>query len=86
MQDLIVATYHQHFINWRLDLDVDGQMNSAMEMKAEALPPNSTTNPWLNAFGVQESPSPIVDSTPGSFYKPSLVGHAVSAERAVQCG
>jgi primary-amine oxidase len=51
----IVATYHQHFLNWRLDLDVDGQMNSAMEMNVQAFPPNSTTNPWLNAFGVQET-------------------------------
>ena len=43
----VAAPHHQHFFNFRLDLDVDGQNNSVREMntRARAAGPN---NPSLN--------------------------------------
>lgn len=32
-----VAVYHQHIYNFRLDMDVDGQTNSALELKPETV-------------------------------------------------
>ena len=34
----VVAPHHQHFFNFRLDFDVDGQSNSVHEMNTSALP------------------------------------------------
>jgi primary-amine oxidase len=34
----VVAPHHQHFFNFRLDLDVDGVNNSVLEMNTRALP------------------------------------------------
>jgi primary-amine oxidase len=45
----LVAVHHQHFFNFRLDLDVDGQNNSVMEGNTESVPP-APSNPFLNAF------------------------------------
>ncbi|WP_017651781.1 primary-amine oxidase [Fortiea contorta] len=51
----IFGVNHQHFFNYRLDLDVDGQANSVMEMNVQALPMNQD-NPWGNAIALQETP------------------------------
>jgi len=46
----IEAVHHQHFFNFRLDLDVDGPNdNSVVEMNTVALPPGKE-NPYQNAF------------------------------------
>ncbi|MBW4615233.1 MAG: primary-amine oxidase [Desmonostoc vinosum HA7617-LM4] len=51
----ITGVNHQHFFNYRLDMDVDGQANSVMEMNIKALPINEK-NPLGNAFSVEETP------------------------------
>ena len=50
----VVAPHHQHFFNFRLDLDVDGPINSVHEMntRAGAAGPN---NPMLNAMVMEET-------------------------------
>jgi primary-amine oxidase len=47
----LVAPHHQHFFNFRLDLDVDGPSNSVLESNSRAMEDN---NPLGNAF-VMES-------------------------------
>jgi primary-amine oxidase len=50
----IEAVHHQHFFNFRLDLDVDGARdNSVVEMNTVPLPPGKE-NPYENAFVARE--------------------------------
>jgi primary-amine oxidase len=52
----VEAPNHQHFFNFRLDLDVDGaSRNSVMEMNTEALP-DGPDNPHGNAFVMKDTP------------------------------
>ncbi|MBH8552861.1 primary-amine oxidase [Nostocaceae cyanobacterium CENA357] len=51
----IIGVNHQHFFNYRLDMDVDGQANSVMEMNVQALPMDEK-NPLGNAIAVAETP------------------------------
>jgi primary-amine oxidase len=51
----IIGVNHQHFFNYRLDMDVDGQANSVMEMNVQALPMDEN-NPLGNAIAVAETP------------------------------
>jgi primary-amine oxidase len=51
----IFGVNHQHFFNYRLDLDIDGQANSVMEMNVEALPMGDK-NPLGNAITVEDTP------------------------------
>ncbi|WP_414567760.1 primary-amine oxidase [Nostoc sp. CCY 9925] len=51
----IIGVNHQHFFNYRLDLDVDGKANSIMEMNINASPMNEK-NPLGNAMVVTENP------------------------------
>jgi primary-amine oxidase len=51
----IFGVNHQHFFNYRLDLDVDGQANSVMEMNVDTLP-ISDKNPLGNAIAVEDTP------------------------------
>jgi primary-amine oxidase len=49
------APNHQHFFNFRLDLDVDGPgRNGVLEMNTEALP-EGAENPYGNAFVMKET-------------------------------
>ncbi|MDZ8224720.1 primary-amine oxidase [Nostoc sp. ChiVER01] len=51
----IFGVNHQHFFNYRLDFDVDGQANSVMEMNVKALPMDEK-NPLGNAIAVTKTP------------------------------
>jgi len=50
------AVHHQHFFNFRLDMDVDGASpNRVVEMNSTPLPAGPR-NPWSNAFSMLETP------------------------------
>jgi primary-amine oxidase len=51
----VVAVNHQHFLNFRLDFDVDGPTNSVAEMNVKALPQGGD-NPYGNAFAMEATP------------------------------
>lgn len=51
----IFGVNHQHFFNYRLDLDIDGQNNKIMEMNVNSLP-ISEKNPLGNAMTVTDTP------------------------------
>ncbi|MDZ8106407.1 MAG: primary-amine oxidase [Nostoc sp. DedQUE12a] len=51
----IIGVNHQHFFNYRLDLDVDGKANSVMEMNVKSLPMDEK-NPLGNAMVMIEKP------------------------------
>lgn len=48
------APNHQHFFNFRLDLDVDGPANSVYEVEAEPVP-TGADNPHGNAFRAKKT-------------------------------
>jgi primary-amine oxidase len=50
----LIAVHHQHFFNFRLDMDVDGTNNSVVEMNTSAVPPGAD-NPYKNAFTMAET-------------------------------
>lgn len=50
----VVAHYHQHVFNMRLDMDVDGDRNRVVEVDTVAVP-MGPDNPYGNAFTVQET-------------------------------
>lgn len=49
----VSAINHQHFFVFRLDMDVDGNKNSVMEMNAKSAPEKQ--NPYSNAFTVEHT-------------------------------
>jgi primary-amine oxidase len=54
----VAAPHHQHFFNFRLDLDVDGAMpNRVLEMNSAPVPAGPQ-NPYGNAFTMRETPLP----------------------------
>lgn len=50
----VVAPHHQHFFNFRLDLDVDGPANEVREMNTRAMPAGPG-NPNLNGMIMEET-------------------------------
>lgn len=50
----VEAVHHQHFFNFRLDMDVDGTANSLIEMNTEPSPAGKN-NPYNNAFTMTEN-------------------------------
>lgn len=50
----VEAMHHQHFFNFRLDMDVEGTTNSAVELNTESGPPGPR-NPYMNAFVMKET-------------------------------
>jgi primary-amine oxidase len=50
----IEAVHHQHFFNFRLDLDIDAGSNSIVEQNTTAMPAGKD-NPHNNAFTMQET-------------------------------
>ena len=66
-RDGLYAPIHQHFMNFRLDMDVDGQKNELYEVHTEAVPPGDE-NPHGNAFkavktllGTEQEAQGVVD-------------------------
>jgi primary-amine oxidase len=51
----LAAVHHQHFFNFRLDMDVDGAANTVSELNTRS-DAESAVNPWSNAFDVSETP------------------------------
>ncbi len=51
----LMAPHHQHFFGARLDLDIDGEQNSAQEVNTLSVPPGPE-NPHGNAFFAQATP------------------------------
>jgi primary-amine oxidase len=51
----LLAPVHQHFFNARLDLDIDGQDNTAHEVNARSVPAGPE-NPYGNAFFAESTP------------------------------
>lgn len=51
----VAAPHHQHFFNFRLDLDVDGPANRVLELNSVALPTGGA-NPYGGGFTMQETP------------------------------
>src|SRR5262249_17787369 len=49
----VEATHHQHFFNFRLDMDVDGAGNSVAQLNTEGIPVGPG-NPLGNAFITKE--------------------------------
>ncbi|MGO9471296.1 MAG: primary-amine oxidase [Isosphaeraceae bacterium] len=49
------APYHQHFFCARLDLDIDGEANSALELNTHGVP-SGPDNPHDNAFVTEATP------------------------------
>lgn len=51
----VAAPHHQHFFNFRLDMDVDGaEPNRVWQLEADRLP-SGRKNPMLNAFTMSET-------------------------------
>jgi primary-amine oxidase len=50
----VVAPHHQHFFNFRLDFDIDGQKNAVHEMNTTAMPAGPA-NPFLNGMVMKET-------------------------------
>lgn len=55
MDDHILAVNHQHWINLRLDFDVDGPTNAVKECNTKPLPYDRVYNPLGRAFTVTHS-------------------------------
>jgi len=53
--DGLYGPIHQHFFNFRLDMDVDGQDNTVYEVNTEAVPPGDE-NPHGNAYFAKATP------------------------------
>ena len=49
------APHHQHFFNFRLDMDVDGAANRVVELNTVAMPAGPQ-NPYGGGFTMQETP------------------------------
>jgi primary-amine oxidase len=51
----IEGVYHQHWINLRMDFDIDGTVNAVEECNTKLLPYDPETNPRGRAFTVQRT-------------------------------
>jgi primary-amine oxidase len=51
----LVAVHHQHFFCFRLDMDVDGEVNRVVEMNSAPVPAGPR-NPYGGAFTMEETP------------------------------
>lgn len=74
--DGLYAPIHQHFMNFRLDLDVDGRENSIYEVHLEQAPADAIRNPENSAFFAQgtlisreSEGQQLVDPAHGRFWR-----------------
>ncbi len=51
----IMGVYHQHWINLRMDFDIDGPVNAAKECNVKFLPADAENNPRGRAFTVEHT-------------------------------
>ncbi len=51
----LAGVHHQHFLSFRLDMEVDGPQNTVYEVDTVPLPPGPE-NPYHNAFTAQATP------------------------------
>ena len=51
----MLGVYHQHWINLRMDFDIDGPVNAAKECNVRPLPADPETNPRGRAFTVEHT-------------------------------
>ena len=51
----MMGVYHQHWINLRMDFDIDGPVNAAKECNVKFLPPDPETNPRGRAWTVEHT-------------------------------
>ena len=51
----MLGVYHQHWINLRMDFDVDGPVNAAKECNVRHLEPDAEANPRGRAFTVEHT-------------------------------
>lgn len=51
----VVAPHHQHFFNFRLDMDIDGLENKVSELNSRAIN-DKAVNPAGNVFVIEETP------------------------------
>jgi primary-amine oxidase len=49
----VVAPHHQHFFNFRIDFDVDGTGNSALEHNTRQVEDGGDNPPWMNVFTME---------------------------------
>ena len=86
----LLAPYHQHIFCARLDLDIDGEANTVVEVDAVA-PPLGPENPYGGAFVTQETPldsegqsKRVIDPFRGRYWKVTnskrlnRIGHPVA--------
>ncbi|HET9918884.1 MAG TPA: primary-amine oxidase [Ktedonobacteraceae bacterium] len=69
------AIIHQHFFNFRMDMEVDGPRNSVVEVHVEA-EPEGPQNPYGNAFfaretvlRTEEEAQQVIDPLSGRYWK-----------------
>ncbi|MHB1584227.1 MAG: primary-amine oxidase [Acidimicrobiales bacterium] len=78
----LAAPYHQHLFNVRLDMEVDGPLNTVYEVESRRLAPGAD-NPWANAFEAVATPlrseleaRRVVDPATSRYWK--VVNHEVT--------
>ncbi len=89
----IMGVYHQHWINLRMDFDIDGPVNAAKECNVSALGPDAEANPrgraWTvehTVFGTEKQAERLLDASTSRtwvLYNPaskSELGHPAGYE------
>jgi primary-amine oxidase len=51
----VIGVFHQHWINLRLDFDIDGTSNAVEELETVPMPPDPKSNARERAFGVRRT-------------------------------
>jgi primary-amine oxidase len=84
VQPNIIGNNHQHFFNFRLDLDVDGAANLVEEMNIDGIP-KGTNNSYGNGMVMTSTPLPTEQSAVGDL-KPGREWFIASANKKGKTG